>query len=83
MSSGATGATTIVGGEVRRNARADAIRLARAVVTRVLFHTKELLLVTASEDGDVRLWDLVGQACIATLKVTFWQDTLQLVILAV
>ena len=40
------------------------------MVTRVLFHTKELLLVTASEDGDVRLWDLVGQACIATLKVT-------------
>ena len=41
----------------------------RAVVLRVLFHPKQLMLVSAGEDAEVRVWDLVDKSCVATLKV--------------
>ena len=43
-------------------------RLGRAVVLRVLFHPKQLMLVSAGEDAEVRVWDLVDKSCVATLK---------------
>ena len=39
------------------------------VVLRVLFQPRELNLVSAAEDGEIRVWDLVAQSCLATLKV--------------
>ena len=39
------------------------------VVLQVLFHPKQLTLVTSGDDADVRVWDLVNKSCIAVLKV--------------
>ncbi len=41
----------------------------RGVVLRVMFHPKQLMLVTAGEDAEVRVWDLVDKSCVAVLKV--------------
>lgn len=38
------------------------------VVLRVLFHPRQLLLVTAGDDGLVLVWDLVNKSLAATLK---------------
>jgi len=38
------------------------------VVLRVLFHPKQLMLVSAGEDAEVRVWDLVDKSCVAMLK---------------
>ena len=38
------------------------------LVLRVLFQSQQLWLITAGEDGLVKLWDLVAKSCIATLK---------------
>lgn len=35
----------------------------------MLFQSQQLWLVTAGEDGAVRLWDLVQKSCQATLQV--------------
>jgi WD40 repeat protein len=40
------------------------------VVLRLLFHPKQLLLVSGGDDGEVRVWDLVDKACVAHLKVS-------------
>lgn len=39
------------------------------IVLQVLFHPKQLTLVTSGDDADVRVWDLVSKSCIAVLKV--------------
>ena len=39
------------------------------MVLQVLFHPKQLTLVTAGDDADVRVWDLVSKSCTAVLKV--------------
>ena len=42
---------------------------------RLIFHPKQLMLVSAGNDADVRVWDLVTKSCVATLKVQalpFW-----------
>lgn len=39
------------------------------VVLQVLFIPKQLMLVTAGDDADVRVWDLVNKSCVAVLKV--------------
>ncbi len=44
--------------------------LRRGLVLAAVFHPKELLLVTAGDDAEVRVWDLMTKACLATLKVT-------------
>jgi len=36
----------------------------------VAFSPRELKLVTAGDDSEVRIWDLTKKACIATLKVS-------------
>ena len=35
----------------------------------VAFSPRELRLVTAGDDSEVRVWDLTKKACVATLKV--------------
>lgn len=35
---------------------------------RVLFHPKQLLLFSSSDDGDVRVWDLVTKSCTYSLR---------------
>jgi WD40 repeat protein len=40
------------------------------VVMRVLFQAKELNVISAAEDGEIRVWDLVSQRCKATLKAS-------------
>lgn len=40
------------------------------MVLQVLFHPKQLTLVTSGDDADVRVWDLVSKSCVAVLKVT-------------
>jgi hypothetical protein len=50
------------------------------VVLRLLFHPKQLLLVSGGDDGEVRVWDLVDKACVAQLKVRIHpEDMLQAV----
>ena len=41
----------------------------RGLVLAALFHPKELMLITAGDDAEVRVWDLITKACVATLKV--------------
>ena len=36
---------------------------------RVVFHPKQLMVISGGDDGDVRIWDLVTKTCTATLKV--------------
>ena len=48
--------------------RSAASPYARGVVLRVVFHPKQLMLITAGEDAEVRVWDLVDKSCVATLK---------------
>ncbi len=43
----------------------------------VAFSPRELKLVTAGDDSEVRVWDLTKKACIATLKVSLQQCSLQ------
>ena len=38
---------------------------------RVAFHPKQLMVLSGGDDGDVRVWDLVTKACVATLKGHF------------
>ncbi|MCJ1296994.1 hypothetical protein MMC34_008563, partial [Xylographa carneopallida] len=40
----------------------------RGLVLQVAFSPRELKLVTAGDDSEVRVWDLTKKACIATLK---------------
>jgi U3 small nucleolar RNA-associated protein 13 len=40
------------------------------VVLKVLFHPKQLLLFSAGDDAEVRVWDLVTKECVAVLKVS-------------
>ena len=35
----------------------------------VAFSPRELKLVTAGDDSEVRIWDLTKKTCVATLKV--------------
>ena len=35
---------------------------------RVVFHPKQLMLISAGEDAEVHVWDLVDKSCVATLK---------------
>ncbi len=39
------------------------------VVLKVLFHPKQLLLFSAGDDAEVRVWDLVTKECVAVFKV--------------
>ena len=39
----------------------------------MVFSPRELKLVTAGEDSEVRVWDLTKKTCIATLKVSLRQ----------
>lgn len=42
------------------------LRAARSgVVLRTLFHPKQLVLVSAGDDAQVRVWDLVTKSCVA------------------
>ena len=41
----------------------------RGVVQRCMFQPQQLMLITASEDTEVRVWDLVAKSCVAVLKV--------------
>ena len=41
----------------------------RGVVFRVVFHPKQLMVISGGDDSDVRIWDLVTKTCPATLKV--------------
>jgi WD40 repeat protein len=41
----------------------------RGVVFSVLFHPKQLTVVSGADDAEVRVWDLVDKSCIAVLKV--------------
>ena len=34
-----------------------------------MFQPQQLMLITASEDTEVRVWDLVAKSCVAVLKV--------------
>ena len=36
---------------------------------RVIFHPKQLMVVSGGDDAEVRVWDLVTKTCMATLKV--------------
>ena len=38
-------------------------------MSRVLFHPKQLTVVSGGDDAEVRVWDLVTKTCTATLKV--------------
>lgn len=42
----------------------------------VAFSPRELKLVTAGDDSEVRVWDLTKKTCIATLKVSLQQSSL-------
>jgi WD40 repeat protein len=35
----------------------------------VLFHPKQLTVLSGGDDAEVRVWDLVDKSCIAVLKV--------------
>jgi hypothetical protein len=37
---------------------------------RVLFQAQELKVISAAEDGEIRVWDLLSQQCKATLKAS-------------
>ena len=37
------------------------------------FSPRELKVVTAGDDSEVRVWDLTKKACVATLKVSLLQ----------
>ena len=41
----------------------------RGVVFRVVFHPKQLMVISGGDDAQVRIWDLVTKTCMATLKV--------------
>lgn len=63
--------------DVLVQARHSAVRLpmgcssqdCRGVVFSVLFHPKQLTVVSGGDDAEVRVWDLVDKSCIAVLKV--------------
>ena len=41
----------------------------RGVVFKVMFHPKQLMVISAGDDAEVRVWDLITKSCAATLKV--------------
>ncbi len=41
----------------------------RGVVFSVLFQPRQLTVVSGSEDGEVRVWDLVTKSCVHVLRV--------------
>ena len=53
----------------RNKLRQTCVDLCSGVVLQVLFHPKQLMLVTSGDDADVRVWDLVNKTCVAVLKV--------------
>lgn len=59
----------------RFHALPDLTLICSGVVLRVLFQSRELNLISAAEDGEIRVWDLVAQSCLATLKVLFADTT--------
>lgn len=40
----------------------------RGLVLQVVFSPRELKVITAGDDSEVRIWDLTNKACVATLK---------------
>ena len=34
-----------------------------------MFHPKQLMVISAGDDADIRVWDLITKSCAATLKV--------------
>ncbi len=42
----------------------------RGVVFSVLFHPKQMTVVSGSDDAEVRVWDLVDKSCVAVLKAS-------------
>ena len=52
-----------------RHAKRLPVHGCRGVVFSVLFHPKQLTVVSGGDDAEVRVWDLVDKSCIAVLKV--------------
>ena len=60
----------LVSDSSRVHALSNCVRTARrGVVFRVLFHPKQLMVISGGDDAEVRIWDLVTKTCMATLKV--------------
>ena len=36
-----------------------------------MFHPKQLMIISAGDDAEVRVWDLITKSCAATLKVRY------------
>lgn len=36
---------------------------------KLMFHPKQLMVISAGGDADIRVWDLITKSCAATLKV--------------
>lgn len=43
----------------------------RGVVFKVMFHPKQLMIISAGDDAEVRVWDLITKSCAGTLKVRY------------
>jgi WD40 repeat protein len=43
--------------------------MCRGIVLQVAFPPRELMVITAGDDAEVRVWDLITKTCVATLKV--------------
>jgi WD40 repeat protein len=43
----------------------------RGLVLEVIFHPKDMMIITAGDDAEIRVWDLITKSCVATLKVDY------------